>query len=87
MQQQPNASDCGIFAIAFAVSLLFNIKPEKLKYNHSLMRSHLIIIFESNVIEHFPQDLNCGTSQKLFPLEAEIKIKDAKAVYTQNIAM
>ena len=28
VQQQPNSSDCGVFAIAFAVSLLFNIKPE-----------------------------------------------------------
>lgn len=60
MRHQPNGNDCGVFAIAFAISLLFNIKPEKVKYNHSLMRLHLIKIFESDIIEHFPQDLQYG---------------------------
>ena len=55
VQQQPNGSDCGVFAIAFAVSLLFNIKPEKVQYNHSLMRPHLIKMFEINIIDHFPK--------------------------------
>lgn len=32
VQQQPNSDDCGVFAIALAISLLFNIKPEKVKY-------------------------------------------------------
>lgn len=50
-----------VFAIAFAISLLLNIKPDKIKYDHRLMRSHLVRIFESKVIEHFPQDLQYGT--------------------------
>ncbi|KYN13982.1 hypothetical protein ALC57_13812 [Trachymyrmex cornetzi] len=44
VQRQPNNSDCGVFAIAFATSLLFNIKPNKEKYEHKLMRSQLIKI-------------------------------------------
>jgi len=32
VQHQPNYNDCGVFAIAFATSLLFNIKPDKVKY-------------------------------------------------------
>lgn len=52
-QQQPNCNDCDVFEVAFATSLLFNIKPEKVKYDVSLMRSHLIKM-KSNVIEHFP---------------------------------
>jgi len=32
VQRQPNYSDCGVFAIVFATSLLFNIKPDKVKY-------------------------------------------------------
>jgi len=43
------------------------------------MRSHLIKIFESNVIEHFPQDLKYGVPQKIFPL-AVIRAKEAEAV-------
>jgi len=43
-------------AIAFAIINNVNIKPEKVRF-HSLMRSHLIKIFESNIIEYFPQDL------------------------------
>jgi len=64
VQKQPNSSDCGVFAIAFDISLLFNIKPDKVKYNIGLMRSHLIKILESNVIEHFPQDLNYNAPLK-----------------------
>ncbi|XP_036140389.1 uncharacterized protein LOC118644843 [Monomorium pharaonis] len=42
------------------------------------MRSHLLKIFESNVIEHFPQDLNYGVPQKILPL-AVIKARKAIA--------
>ncbi|XP_011349057.2 eukaryotic translation initiation factor 3 subunit A-like [Ooceraea biroi] len=78
VQSQPNGSDCGIFAIAFAVSLLFNIKPEKVRYDHSLMRLHLIKIFETNIIEHFPQDLNYDVPQKVLPL-AVVRARQVEA--------
>ena len=38
VQSQMNSIDCGVHAIAIAISLLFNIKPETVKYNRSLMR-------------------------------------------------
>lgn len=72
VQQQPNSNDYGVFAIAFAISLLFNIKPEKVKYHHGLMRSHLIKIFESNIIEHFLQDPSY-IPQKVFPLAVVVQ--------------
>jgi len=31
VQRQPNYSDCGVFAIVFATSLLFNNKPDKVQ--------------------------------------------------------
>jgi len=43
VQHQPNCSDCGVFAIAFATSLLFNIKPEKVKYEHKLMQKYVML--------------------------------------------
>lgn len=79
VQYQPNGNDCGVFAIAFAVSLLFNIKPEKIKYDCSLMRSHLIKILETNIIEHFPQDPR-SLPIKVPPL-AVVKDREAKAAY------
>jgi len=63
--------------------LLFNVKPEKVKYNHNLMRSHLIKIFESNIIEHFPQDPQY-VPQKVLPL-AVIKAREAKAIRIRTI--
>ncbi|KYN19387.1 hypothetical protein ALC57_08282 [Trachymyrmex cornetzi] len=76
VQRQPNYSDCGVFAIAFATSLLFNIKPDKIKYEHKLMCSHLMKILETDVIEHFPQDSQ--HVQKVFPL-AVIRAREAEA--------
>jgi len=84
VQRQPNCNDCGVFAIAFATSLLFNIKPDKVKYEHKLMRSHLIQILETNVIEHFPQDLQYGVTQKVLPL-AVINAREADAIRVRMI--
>jgi len=84
VQRQPNCNDCGVFAIAFATSLLFNIKPDKVKYEHKLMRSHLIRILETNVIEHFSQDLQYGVTQKVFPL-AVINAREAEALRIRMI--
>ena len=54
VQKQPNFSDCGVFAIAFATSLCFNIKPDNLKYKIPLMRPHLRKILETETLVHFP---------------------------------
>jgi len=83
VQRQPNYSDCGVFAIAFATSLLFNIKPDKVKYEHKLMRSHLIKILETNIIEHFPQNPQY-VAQKVLPL-AVIKVREAEAIRKRMI--
>jgi len=41
-QKQTGGMDCGLFAIAFAVALMFNLHPSKLKFNQQKMRSHLV---------------------------------------------
>jgi len=83
VQHQLNYSDCGVFAIAFATSLLFSIKPDKVKYEHKLMCSHLIKILETNIIEHFPQDPQY-VAQKILPL-AVIKVREAEAIRIRMI--
>jgi len=84
VQYQPNYNDCGVFAITFATSLLFNIKLNKVKYEHKLMRSHLIKVFETNVIEHFPQYLQYGVTQKVLPL-AVINAREVEAIRIRMI--
>lgn len=77
VQHQPNSNDSGVYAITFAISLLYNIKPENIKYNHSLMRSHFLKIFEINTIEHFPQDSRYAV-HKVLPL-AVVKLRETDA--------
>lgn len=56
VQSQGRTLDCGVFSIAFAVTLMFGLKPEKIQYNQMEMRKHLIKMFENRNIEHFPCD-------------------------------
>ncbi|KYM94171.1 hypothetical protein ALC62_15211 [Cyphomyrmex costatus] len=77
VHHQPNYNDCSVLAIAFATSLLFNIKHDKVTYEYKLMRSHLIKILERNLIEHFPQDPQLS-AQKVLPLSV-IKAKEYEA--------
>ena len=39
VQQQGNGYDCGIFTIAFATDIAYNVKPEQKTYNQSVMRN------------------------------------------------
>ena len=42
VNHQNGSSDCGVFAVAFAVSLCYGLQPAKFCYNQNNMRSHLI---------------------------------------------
>ena len=48
------SNDCGVFAIAFAVSLCYGVQPEKFCYNLSQMRGHLINCLLNSKMEPFP---------------------------------
>ena len=52
---QPNSSDCGLYAIAFAVSLAYGKDPVYIQYDNKLMRSHLLKCIKNNKITEFPQ--------------------------------
>ena len=45
-QQQPNAIDCGIFAIAFATDLLYGNSPSNISYEHKKTRKYLFICLQ-----------------------------------------
>ena len=45
--KQEGTQDCGLYSIAICVSLVFNLKPEQLKFDQSAMRGHLINCIET----------------------------------------
>ena len=46
-QKQKGATDCGVFAIAFATAIAFGINPSKLKLKQEAMRAHLVYCFSA----------------------------------------
>ncbi|XP_063927441.1 uncharacterized protein LOC135140714 isoform X2 [Zophobas morio] len=56
VRQQPNNTDCGVYAIAFATSLLNNRDPSKENYHHLKMRSHLLDIYSTTELLPFPNE-------------------------------
>ena len=54
VQQQKNGSDCGVFSIAYATSLVCKEAPETVMYDHTKMRPHLLKCLQTGVIKQFP---------------------------------
>ena len=54
VQQQPNAIDCGLFAIAFATDLLYDNSPSNVSYEHEKMLQHLFICLRQDSFTLFP---------------------------------
>src|SRR6187551_3696143 len=52
VQNQQNGRDCGLFAMAFAISALYGLDPCKVKYDDDslLMRNHLLNMLEEQKI-------------------------------------
>ncbi|KAM0727867.1 hypothetical protein ACS0PU_005336 [Formica fusca] len=84
IQNQSNSFDCDVFAIAFAVSLLFGLRPDTVMYDHTLMRQHLAHMFQLEKIEHFPRIIRPNDPKKLFSLD-EIQKKEALAKKNENV--
>lgn len=54
MQFQEGSTDCGLFAIAVVVALLYGVDPSARAYDQSQMRKHLITCLERQVFLMFP---------------------------------
>lgn len=54
VQKQQGFSDCGLFAIAYAVHLAKKCNPEKAYFHQSQMRSHLINCLSQGKMSVFP---------------------------------
>ena len=64
VQWQSGASDCGLFALAFATSLCSGQDPATNSYNQGQMRTHLLDFLVSGVIRPFPTR---GSRRKIQP--------------------
>ena len=53
-QKQTEDKDCGLFAIVFAVALVFNLNASKLKLCQPMMRPHIVDCFTKEVMTPFP---------------------------------
>ena len=54
VQRQSNGSSCGLYAIAFAASILTGKCPTSVTYEQSEMREHLNKCFKNKKMEEFP---------------------------------
>ena len=53
-EKQTNKSDCGVFAIAFAMAICNKQRPELLCFDITKMRRHLYNCVEDGLMRHFP---------------------------------
>ena len=54
VQQQDNSVDCGVFAVAYATSILHGQNPEDLNYDTCSLRQHLLTCISSGIFTPFP---------------------------------
>lgn len=54
VQQQTNSSDCGVFAIAFATCLTFEVDPSQITFEIQRMRPHLASCLRNGALSLFP---------------------------------
>ena len=54
VQRQINYDDCGVFAIAFLVSLLHGLNPSDLTFDNAAMRQHLLASLKNGIIPPLP---------------------------------
>ena len=72
-QTQEGASDCGLFAIACAESLVRGDDPSDLRFDQNLMRDHLIHCLENDKFTMFPSCMYpsnvCMSSERVLEVE------------------
>ncbi len=59
VQQQNNARDCGVFAVAYLFHLALRDCLEDLRFEQEKMREHLALCFELQTILPFPSTVKC----------------------------
>ena len=64
VQRQAGGTECGLFAIAFAVALGLGYNPTKLLFKQESMRGHLIDCLTKQEFSNFPFSINTNWRKK-----------------------
>ena len=76
VQRQSNGSSCGLYAIAFAASILTGKCPSSVTYEQSHMREHLRRCFENRKMEEFPSSQKVSfLTEKTFTIDFNCKCR------------
>ena len=67
VQQQKGSSDCGVFAIAFAVHAALGDEVMHIEFDQTQMRSHLLQCFRNKELVRFPTIRKCSQRNNHFP--------------------
>ena len=73
VQHQNNSDDCGVYAIAFLVSLLHGLNPSNLTFDRKLIRQHLLKSLESGSFDP--------------PLSKVPKCRDGRPLFVQEVSV
>ena len=72
VQQQPDSSSCGLFALAYAATLCEGKDPTKTKYDFPCMRTHFLDCLQKKKFISFPSTSSMYLPSK--PLMTSFKI-------------
>ena len=67
VQQQKGTTDCGLYAIAFAVHAAFGDDVKNLEFDQTQMRSHLLQCFRKKELVRFPTTRKRSWRNNHFP--------------------
>lgn len=84
VQNQIGASDCGLFAIAFAVSICLGSNPSKFIYEQDKMRAHLIDCL-LNPFNNFPFSVNTNWKKRKISTTRENVFCNCRSPYDSEM--
>ena len=76
VQCQPNGSDCGLFAIAFATELVHDQDPALCHFDTTCLRQHLLNSFDRDQLDRFPL-----LHTRRIPLGRKLKKSQKEKIY------
>lgn len=85
VQNQVGATDCGLFAIAFAVALCFGMNPSKAIFAQEKMRAHLIECLENQKFSNFPFNINTNWKKKKITKTMEFIYCKCRGLYDSEM--
>ena len=80
MQQQTNV-DCGLYSLAFLISLCENLDPTLIKYDQSKMREHYNTMNNTENNADFPQ---LQAPQRPLRIKSKLKKNNSHVIQSKN---